>query len=195
MQLLRRQHRRSHGVIATAKNSGTHWLQQMLSLAIAHHHGLPPPRDVHPTSNEYVGKPKGPRPYPHLPYISRSHYTPHRLMASAAVRRLAGLPPTVVLVREWSVTLLRLSILKKAVIAADRLGKLKTTFQVIGLSGLVLPFTDPGLPDWCETPGDVLFAVAVVLVGIAVVLTIVSGVQFFVGVWGQRHTLRRTTRD
>ena len=38
----------------------------------------------------------------------------------------------VVLVREWSVTLLRLSVLKKVVIAADRLGKLKTTFQVIG---------------------------------------------------------------
>src|SRR3954453_213169 len=37
----------------------------------------------------------------------------------------------VVLVREWSVTLLRLSILKKVVIAADKLGKLKTTFQVL----------------------------------------------------------------
>src|SRR3954470_4877972 len=35
----------------------------------------------------------------------------------------------VVLVREWSVTLLRLSVLKKAVIAAAGLGKLKTTFQ------------------------------------------------------------------
>ena len=101
----------------------------------------------------------------------------------------------VVLVREWSVTLLRLSILKKAVIAADRLGKLKTTFQVIGLSGLVLPFTDPGLPDWWETPGEVLFVVAVVLVGVAVVLTIVSGVQFFVGVWGHRHMLKGTTQD
>ena len=96
----------------------------------------------------------------------------------------------VVLVREWSVTLLRLSILKKAVIAADRLGKLKTTFQVIGLSGLVLPFTDPDLPGWAETPGEVLFAVAVVLVAVAVVLTIVSGIQFFVGVWRQRHLLR-----
>ena len=52
----------------------------------------------------------------------------------------------VVLVREWSVTLLRLSVLKKVVIAADSLGKLKTTFQVIGLSGLVLPLRDPDLP-------------------------------------------------
>ena len=59
----------------------------------------------------------------------------------------------VVLVREWSVTLLRLFVLKKVVIAADSLGKLKTTFQVIGLSGLVLPLLDPDLPDWMETPG------------------------------------------
>jgi CDP-diacylglycerol--glycerol-3-phosphate 3-phosphatidyltransferase len=95
----------------------------------------------------------------------------------------------VVLVREWSVTLLRLSILKKVVIAADSLGKLKTTFQVIGLGGLVLPLRDPDLPDWMETPCDVLFYLAVFFVAIAVVLTVVSGVQFFAGVWKQRHQL------
>jgi CDP-diacylglycerol--glycerol-3-phosphate 3-phosphatidyltransferase len=96
----------------------------------------------------------------------------------------------VVLVREWSVTLLRLSILKKVVIAADQLGKLKTTFQVVGLSGLVLPFRDPDLPEWMQTPGEVLYWIAIVLVGIAVALTLVSGAQFFAGVWRQRHTLR-----
>jgi CDP-diacylglycerol--glycerol-3-phosphate 3-phosphatidyltransferase len=100
-----------------------------------------------------------------------------------------------VLVREWSVTLLRLSILKRMVVAADSLGKLKTTFQVIGLSGLVLPFRDADLPGWMQTPGDVLYYVAVVLVGIAVVLTMVSGAQFFTGIWRQRDQLRRTTPD
>ena len=94
-----------------------------------------------------------------------------------------------VLVREWSVTLLRLSILKKVVIAADRLGKLKTTFQVIGLSGLVLPFRDPDLPGWMETPGELLYYLAVAFVAVAVVLTLVSGAQFFAGVWRQRHQL------
>lgn len=97
-----------------------------------------------------------------------------------------------VLIREWSVTLLRLSILRRMVVAADSLGKLKTTFQVIGLSGLVLPFRDPDLPGWMETPGDVLYYAAVALVGIAVALTMVSGAQFFVGIWRQRHQLRRT---
>jgi CDP-diacylglycerol--glycerol-3-phosphate 3-phosphatidyltransferase len=95
----------------------------------------------------------------------------------------------VVLVREWSVTLLRLSILKKMVIAADSLGKLKTTFQVIGLGGLVLPLRDPDLPGWMETPGDLLFYLAVVFTAIAVLLTVVSGAQFFAGVWRQRHQL------
>ncbi len=96
----------------------------------------------------------------------------------------------VVLVREWSVTVLRLSVLKKVVIAADSLGKLKTTFQVIGLSGLVLPLRDPDLPGWMETPGDLLYYLAVAFLAVAVVLTLVSGAQFFMGVWKQRHALR-----
>ncbi|GAB3260919.1 CDP-diacylglycerol--glycerol-3-phosphate 3-phosphatidyltransferase [Nocardioides dilutus] len=100
-----------------------------------------------------------------------------------------------VLVREWSVTLLRLSILKRMVVAADTLGKWKTTFQVIGLSGLVLPFRDPDLLGWMETPGELLYYVAVVLVGVAVVLTMVSGAQFFQGVWRQRDQLRSTSHN
>ena len=96
----------------------------------------------------------------------------------------------VVLIREWSVTVLRLSVLKRVVIAADQLGKLKTTFQVIGLSGLVLPFRDPDLPGWAEAPGEVLYWLAVAFTAVAVVLTLVSGAQFFQGVWRQRHTLR-----
>ena len=99
----------------------------------------------------------------------------------------------VVLVREWSVTLLRLSILKRAVIAADQLGKLKTTFQVLALGGLVLPLRDPDLPGWLETPGEVVYYLALVCLVVAVALTLVSGAQFFAGVWRQRHTLRGET--
>jgi CDP-diacylglycerol--glycerol-3-phosphate 3-phosphatidyltransferase len=101
----------------------------------------------------------------------------------------------VVLVREWSVTLLRLSVLKRVVLAADRLGKLKTTFQVIGLGGLVLPLRDPDLPGWLDTPGDLLYYLAVAFLAVAVVLTVVSGAQFFAGVWRQRHTLRGEPRN
>jgi CDP-diacylglycerol--glycerol-3-phosphate 3-phosphatidyltransferase len=101
----------------------------------------------------------------------------------------------VVLVREWSVTVLRLSVLKRVVIAADRLGKLKTTFQVIGLGGLVLPWRDPDLPGWLETPGEILYYVAVAFTAVAVALTLVSGAQFFLGIWRQRHVLRPAPQD
>jgi CDP-diacylglycerol--glycerol-3-phosphate 3-phosphatidyltransferase len=96
----------------------------------------------------------------------------------------------VVELREWSVTLLRLSVLKRTVIAADRLGKWKTTFQAVGLSGLILPLMDSDLPDWMQTPAEIVWWIALVLVFIAVALTIISGVQFFMGVWRQRHALR-----
>ena len=46
----------------------------------------------------------------------------------------------VVLVREWSVTLLRLSILKDVVIAAAQSGKIKTVLQAVALAGLLMPF-------------------------------------------------------
>jgi len=95
----------------------------------------------------------------------------------------------VVLIREWSVTLLRLFVLKRMVIAADKLGKLKTTFQVLALGGLVLPLMDPDLPEWLKTPAEVVYYVALACMVVAVVLTLVSGAQFFAGVWKQRHQL------
>ena len=96
----------------------------------------------------------------------------------------------VVLAREWSVTVLRLSVLQRVVIAADTLGKLKTTFQAIALSGLVLPLRDPDLPSWMEVPGEVLFYAAQACLAVAVVLTLWSGLEFFRKVWQQRHQLR-----
>jgi CDP-diacylglycerol---glycerol-3-phosphate 3-phosphatidyltransferase len=101
----------------------------------------------------------------------------------------------VVLVREWSVTLLRLFVVKRMVIAADRLGKLKTTFQVLALGGLVLPLRDPDLPGWLETPGEVVYYAALACMVVAVALTLISGAQFFAGVWNQRHQLSRAAAD
>lgn len=96
----------------------------------------------------------------------------------------------VVLVREWSVTLLRLSILRKVVIAAADLGKLKTTFQAIALGTLIVPLRDADLPGWTEVPGDVVFYAAQGCLAVAVALTLWSGWEFFHGVWKQRHQLR-----
>jgi CDP-diacylglycerol--glycerol-3-phosphate 3-phosphatidyltransferase len=97
----------------------------------------------------------------------------------------------VVLIREWSVTLLRLSVLKRVVIAAAGLGKIKTTFQAVALATLCLPLRDPDLPGALETPGEVVFYLAQVCLAIAVALTLWSGWEFYRDVWKQRAALRK----
>ena len=96
----------------------------------------------------------------------------------------------IVLLREWSVTLLRLSVLKKVVIAAKDLGKIKTTFQAIALATLCLPLRDPDLPSGLAGLAEVLFYLAQACLAIAVALTLWSGWQFYRDVWRQRDSLR-----
>jgi CDP-diacylglycerol--glycerol-3-phosphate 3-phosphatidyltransferase len=95
----------------------------------------------------------------------------------------------VVLLREWSVTLLRLSVLKHVVIAAARSGKLKTVFQVLALGGLALPLRQ--VDGVLDPVGDVLFYVSQVVLAAAVVLTMWSGYEFFRDV----HRARRAPAD
>jgi CDP-diacylglycerol---glycerol-3-phosphate 3-phosphatidyltransferase len=83
----------------------------------------------------------------------------------------------VVLLREWSVTLLRLSVLKHVVIAAARSGKLKTVLQVLALGGLVLPLRQ--VDGVLDPIGDVLFYLCQVVLAAAVVMTLWSGYEFF----------------
>jgi CDP-diacylglycerol--glycerol-3-phosphate 3-phosphatidyltransferase len=98
----------------------------------------------------------------------------------------------VVLVREWSVTLLRLSVLKDVVIPAARSGKIKTILQAIALSGLIwpLPHGDAhgGAFDfWPGPTGEALFFLAQVLLAGAVAMTLWSGYEFFRSVRQQRR--------
>lgn len=95
-----------------------------------------------------------------------------------------------VLLREWSVTLLRLSVLKKVVIAAKDLGKLKTTFQALALGGLVLPLRDDDIPASLTVPGEVVYYVSQACLAVAVALTLWSGYEFYRDVWKQRAALR-----
>jgi CDP-diacylglycerol--glycerol-3-phosphate 3-phosphatidyltransferase len=99
----------------------------------------------------------------------------------------------VVLLREWSVTLLRLSILKHVVIAAAQSGKVKTTLQAIALTGLTLPLphgdAHGGAFDVFGTAGTVLFYVAQVMLAAAVAMTLWSGYEFFRDVWRQRRAV------
>ncbi len=106
----------------------------------------------------------------------------------------------VVLLREWSVTLLRLSILKDVVIAAAQSGKIKTVLQAFALSGLTwpLPHGDAhgGAFDfWPGPPGEVLFYLAQAMLAAAVVMTMWSGYEFFRDVWKQRERSRPVRLD
>lgn len=97
----------------------------------------------------------------------------------------------VVLLREWSVTVLRLSILKHVVLAANQLGKWKTTAQAGALGLLVLPLphgdsAHGGEFDRFGLPGEILFYGGQALLAVAVVLTLWSGYEFFRDVWRQR---------
>ncbi len=94
----------------------------------------------------------------------------------------------VVLVREWAVTLLRLSVLKSVVIAAARTGKWKTAAQGLALGFLTLPLLEAH--GWLDVPGEVTYGLAIVLLLIAFVLTIWSGYEFFRDVWRQRDSIR-----
>ena len=77
----------------------------------------------------------------------------------------------VILTREVGVTLLRLMVIRRGVIPASWGGKLKTLVQAVAIGLFVLP--------WASQPG--LFRVAAsVLMGIAIVLTVVTGVDYVV---------------
>ncbi|HET6653372.1 MAG TPA: CDP-diacylglycerol--glycerol-3-phosphate 3-phosphatidyltransferase [Nocardioides sp.] len=95
----------------------------------------------------------------------------------------------VVLLREWSVTLLRLSIMKHVVLAANRSGKVKTVLQTVALCGFILPLLL--LEGALEVPGQVLWYAAAVTMAAAVAMTIWSGWEF---VRDARHQHREATR-
>ena len=95
-----------------------------------------------------------------------------------------------VLVREWSVTLLRLSILRQVVVAAAQSGKVKTVLQAVALTSLSLPLLLLEGP--LHDVGVVLFYVSQAVLAVAVAMTMWSGYEFFRDVWRQRSTLRAT---
>ena len=103
----------------------------------------------------------------------------------------------VVLAREWSVTLLRLSVLKRVVLHASELGKVKTTVQAVALGLLVLPLphgdeAHGGEFDRFGVVGEVIFYLGQAFLAAAVALTLWSGYEFFRDVWRQRKNISGT---
>ena len=93
------QHRDVHAFLITGKNSGTHWVKFMLSVAIARQFGVAPPFYASgPAADAIIGHPRWPSTYPGLPRIGSSHTIPSRAFAWRI--RLLDHPPVVVFVRD-----------------------------------------------------------------------------------------------
>jgi len=83
----------------------------------------------------------------------------------------------VVLVREIGITALRFMVIRHGVMPASRGGKLKTALQAVAILLYVLPLSDP----W--------HTVAVVVMTLAVIVTVATGVDYVL----RAHTLRNTS--
>src|ERR1700756_1474210 len=75
----------------------------------------------------------------------------------------------VIMTRELAVTLLRLAVIRRGVIPASWGGKLKTVVQALAIGLFVLP--------WADMSGPFLVGASVVM-GIAIVLTVVTGIDY-----------------
>jgi CDP-diacylglycerol--glycerol-3-phosphate 3-phosphatidyltransferase len=93
----------------------------------------------------------------------------------------------VILVREWGVTAVRFWVIRHGVMAAGRGGKLKTMLQAFALGMFVMPRSD--LP-WA----GLWDAVAWVLLGAALVVTVVTGIDYVVQALRLRRTSPRAQR-
>jgi CDP-diacylglycerol--glycerol-3-phosphate 3-phosphatidyltransferase len=105
------------------------------------------------------------------------------LVALSVLGRLWWWVTIVILVRELGITLLRFWVIKYGVIAASRGGKLKTLLQAVAISISVLPLAAvPGLAwlGWIST----------VIMGAALVVTVVTGADYVV----KAIQLRRSAR-
>jgi CDP-diacylglycerol--glycerol-3-phosphate 3-phosphatidyltransferase len=108
-------------------------------------------------------------------------------MAFVGLSILGELPwwvTIVVLVREWGVTVLRFFVIRHGVMPAGRGGKVKTALQFFGLLLYTLPLaTFPGADAWQLA--------AQVVLGLAVVVTVVTGLDIVVKALRMRQTSER----
>lgn len=96
----------------------------------------------------------------------------------------------VVLVREWGITLMRFWLIRTGVVMpAGRGGKLKTVIQTLALALLIMPLKMLTGP-W-ETVGLVIWWGAIVLMGVAVALTVATGVDYVRETLAARRELAR----
>ena len=100
------------------------------------------------------------------------------LIGLAIIAELPWWVPVIILVREFGITVLRFFMIRIAVMPASRGGKIKTVLQTaaIGLFLVVFPLSDV-VP---SVVSDILLVVAWVIMAAAIVVTIVTGIDYCV---------------
>jgi CDP-diacylglycerol---glycerol-3-phosphate 3-phosphatidyltransferase len=109
-------------------------------------------------------------------------------MAFVGLSILGELPwwvTALVLVREWGVTVLRFFVIRHGVMPAGRGGKVKTTLQFFGLLLLTLPL-------WSFTGADAWTLAARIVIALAVVVTVVTGLDIALKAVRMRQTSERS---
>ncbi|MDR2896824.1 MAG: CDP-diacylglycerol--glycerol-3-phosphate 3-phosphatidyltransferase [Propionibacteriaceae bacterium] len=97
----------------------------------------------------------------------------------------------IILIREWGITIMRFMIVKYGVQAADRLGKMKTLTQTIALVALLMPLVI--YLGWSDLASgwywvcQILHWLGIVAMGVAFILTVVSGINYCLGAWKLRQ--------
>lgn len=93
----------------------------------------------------------------------------------------------VVLVREWGITAVRFWVIRHGVMAAGRGGKVKTLLQTVAIGFYLWPRWTLPAPGFWD-------AVAAVTLGAAVVVTVLTGVDYLVQALRLRRTSERAAR-
>jgi CDP-diacylglycerol---glycerol-3-phosphate 3-phosphatidyltransferase len=89
----------------------------------------------------------------------------------------------IIAARELGITALRFAVLRHAVIPASRGGKVKTLMQTFAIGAYLLPLPEGATP------------IAVTLMGLAVLLTVVTGLDYVVQAVRLRAGVRRTEHE
>lgn len=96
------------------------------------------------------------------------------LLALVQLGKLSAWVAMVIITREFAVSGLRMvAAAEKVVIAASMMGKVKTAAQMVAVVFMII---DPGWSLWGIKPSTVLM-------GVAVILTLWSGIDYFVRAW------------
>ncbi|MEW6119294.1 MAG: hypothetical protein AB1593_04310 [Pseudomonadota bacterium] len=91
------------GYLVSMNQSGTHWLFNMLTLAMAKHYQLEVPRHIQ--NCHIIGSPKQPTGYAGIPSLARNHQIPNPLFTGRMAQWLLCTPGHVLLVRDLRVVL------------------------------------------------------------------------------------------